>query len=166
LDVSIEYIRNPSTTLGDKIVIIRRPASNGFMPLERVELSGDHQPGLPDVDLSQIPFDEYQAGFEATASVTRIPGTKNAKAKIQNIRIKTGPRNAIGDWTNAALSENNLEIRLVDPNNQAGLETQHLSKDPITGATSHLHYNVQLANSYTLLLWDKYNWRQRDARLW
>ena len=161
----IDYITNPSISRGDTIKTYLQitgatdPQGQGQIPL--LSMSGDHSPGQPDIDLSTINFDEYQAGAEMTASVTRLSGTESSPARIHGLQIRTGPRNDISDWTDIDFDNVNLEIVEV---NKDGVETVH------DGATnqglSYSHYHIELDGASYIRFWDKYQWTETDPKKW
>ncbi len=121
--------------------------------------------------LSDKKFDTIQASFEATQSVTRVPGLPDRKAKIENIKIckaATATKKVVGGQIEPSdafapieLAESDLEIITV---NNLGKEIKQ--KD-----LEFSHYRIKLdinkINDYTkttdILLWDKYHWMTPDA---
>lgn len=162
---SAEYQPNLSNSLQDRF-IVQLTTIPGGLAVTLLDFSGDHGTnGDPDVDLSLINFDSYQAGAEMTSSISRLPGTKDQPASIDYMRVKTGPRARISSWQQTDFQDNNLEICLV---NASGVEERFTGNDPSagTGTVARLHYNIALGNAYSLSLWDKYNWLEQDPQKW
>jgi hypothetical protein len=154
---------NPGASLSDywqtSVETTAQPPSNTHPPqtsqkISLAALSGSAQgdlPFFPRPDWRTLPLNMYKASFEATASVTRLPGTPEQRASIQGIYILKNPiTGGDGDWEYADFADRDLRIYITDQNGKAQLKSKK----------SALHYNIELENSHFVYFWDKYRWTE------